>query len=197
MKHILLITLISLASLSQSAQAADAGGYFGAGLATSSISTTCADGWFTSCYRPSSNPKSGGFVRIVGGFNFNKHFGFEMGYSDLGTYKVHNSSNVNQGEFKASAVTFAVRGGNIFSNGFSIFGKFGLASVKTQYTVNPSWTLVGDTDQRTSGYVLGVAGQYDLNEAIGFRVSMEAVKYTDSEFNAVIYAPSLMAVFKF
>ena len=134
---------------------------------------------------------------MVGGYNFDKHFGIEVGFSDLGTYRVHNSSNVNVGEFKASAVTLAVRGGNIFSNGFSIFGKFGLASVQTQYTVNPSWTLVGDANQRTSGYVAGVAGQYDINEVVGFRVSLEIIKYTDSEFSVFAFSPSLMAVLKF
>ncbi len=197
MRRTLLITATSLICLSQSAQAADTGGYLGAGFASGSISTACADGIFSSCNTPSNNPKGGGFTRVVGGYNFDKHFGIEAGFSDLGTYKVHNASDVNVGEFKASAVTLAVRGGNTFSNGFSIFGKFGLASVNTRYTVNSGWTLVGDANQRTNGYVAGVAGQYDLNGIIGFRVSMEFIKYTDSEFNVLAYGPSLMAILKF
>jgi hypothetical protein len=196
MKRLSFAAVTFLICFSQSAQAADSVSYLGVGLASSSISTACADGLFSSCNTPSSNPKGGGQIRVVGGYNFNRHFGIEAGYSDLGTYRVHNYSNSNVGEFKASAITLAVRGGNTFSNGFSIFGKFGLASVNSHYTTQPSWTLAGTTDQRSSGFVVGVAGQYDLNDTIGFRASMEVIKYTDSEFNVISSGPILMVVFK-
>ncbi|MFH0934393.1 MAG: outer membrane beta-barrel protein [Pseudomonadota bacterium] len=196
MRHALSIATISLLSLSQTALADDSGAYLGVGFSSNSLSSSCADGYFSSCNNPSTGPKDDGHVRLVGGYNFDRHFGFEVGFSDLGTYRVGDNSNATVGEFKASAITLALRGGNTFSNGFSIFGKLGLASVRTQYKVLPAWTLVGSTDQRSSGFVGGVAGQYDVNKVVGIRVSLEAIKFTDSEFSNVAGGIGLMAVFK-
>lgn len=170
--------------------------YLGVGFSSNSMASSCADGYFSSCNSPSNGPKDTGHVRIVGGYNFDKHFGIEAGLSDLGTYRVRNNSNVVVGEFKASAITLALRGGNTFSSGFSVFGKLGLASVRTQYTVQPAWTLVGDTDQRSSGLVGGVAGQYDVNSVVGIRVSLEVIHFIDSEFDNIAGGVGLMAVFK-
>lgn len=196
MKRIFAISIVSLLCLTRPALADDSVAYLGVGFSSNSLTSSCADGYFSSCNNPSSGPKDSGHIRLVGGYNFDKHFGFEVGLSDLGTYRVRDNSNVTVGEFKASAVTLALRGGNTFANGFSIFGKLGLASVRTQYTVQPAWTLVGSTDQRSSGFVGGVAGQYDVNRIVGIRVSLEAIKFTDSEFSNVAGGVGLMAVFK-
>lgn len=197
MKPSLSIAALSLLCLSLPALADDEGhAYLGVGFSTNSLTSSCSDGYFSTCNNPSSGPKDSGHVRLVGGYNFDKHFGVELGLSDLGTYRVRNNSNVTVGEFKATAVTLAMRGGNTFSNGFSIFGKLGLASVRTQYKVLPAWTLVGSTDQRSSGFVGGVAGQYDVNKIVGIRVSLEMIKFTDEEFENVAGGVGLMAVFK-
>lgn len=197
MKQTLSIAALSLLCLSLPALAEDEGqAYLGVGFSSNSMSSICADGYFSSCNNPSSGPKDSGHIRLVGGYNFDKHFGIEAGLSDLGTYRVRNNSNVVVGEFKASALTLALRGGNTFSSGFSVFGKLGLASVRTQYTVQPTWTLVGGTDQRSSGLVGGVAGQYDVNKIVGIRVSLEVIRFIDAEFDNVAGGVGLMAVFK-
>jgi len=198
MKRSLLIAAASLLCLSQAALAGDASGaYLGAGFSTNRMTSSCADSYFSSsCNDPSNGPKDSGHLRLVGGYNFDKHFGIEGGYSDLGTYRVKNSAGAPVGEFKATAITLALRGGNTFSNGFSIFGKLGIASVRTEYKVLPSWTLAGSANQRSTGVVGGVAGQYDINETVGFRVSLEAIQFTDSEFENLTGGIGLMAVFK-
>lgn len=185
-------------SLSSAALAAENSGfYLGAGFASNDLTSSCPDGYFSSCPSPSSGPKDDGHYRLVGGYDFDKHFGIEAGLSNLGTYRVRNSGgSASIGEFKASAVTLALKGGNTFSNGFAIFGKLGLAQVRTQYSPLASWTLVGSTDQKSSGFVGGVYGQYNINEHVGFRLSMEVIKYTDEEFGNFIHGIGLMAVFK-
>lgn len=197
MKRSVPIAVISLLCLCQSAQADDyAGAYLGAGFSSNNLVSSCAEGYFSSCNDPSSGPKDSGHVRLVGGYNFDKHFGFEAGYSELGTYRVRSGAGVTVGEFKADAFTLALRGGNTFASGFSIFGKLGLASVRTQYNPQPSWTLVGSTSQRSSGFVGGVAGQYDINKTVGLRVLFEAIQFTDAEFENFVSGVGLMAVFK-
>lgn len=197
MKRTLSLATLSLLCLSFPALADEGGfGYLGVGFSSNSLTSSCADGYFGSCNNPSNGPKDTGHVRIVGGYNFDRHFGIEAGLSDLGTYRVRDNSNALVGEFKASAITIALRGGNTFASGFSVFGKLGLASVRTQYTVQPGWTLVGSTDQRSSGLVGGVSGQYDVNSVVGIRVSLEAIHFIDAEFNNSIGGLGLMAVFR-
>lgn len=197
MKRSLFIAATSLICLSQPALAVDSGAYLGAGFSTNSMTSSCADGYFSgSCNDPSTGSKDSSHLRLVGGYNFDKHFGIEAGFSDLGTYRVKDNAGVPVGEFKATAFTLALRGGNTFSNGFSIFGKLGMASVRTEYKVQPSWTLAGSANQRSSGVVGGVAGQYDINETVGFRVSLEVIQFTDAEFENATGGVGLMAVFK-
>jgi hypothetical protein len=197
MNRLTLIATVSLSCLPLSALADDGGAYLGAGFSSNSMTSSCADGYFSgSCNDPATGPKDSVHLRMVGGYDFDKHFGIEAGYSDLGTYRVKDHSGVPVGEFKATAFTLALRGGNTFSSGFSIFGKLGMTSVKTEYRNLPSWTLSGGQTQRSSGVVGGVAGQYNINASVGFRVFLEAIQFTDAEFENAVGGIGLMAVFK-
>jgi OOP family OmpA-OmpF porin len=198
MKRLILSAAFSLACFSQSASAEGfSGAYLGAGMTSNSLYSSCASGLWNSCNDPSTGPKDSGTFQLIGGYNIDKHFGVEATYAKLGTYNVlHAGTNV--GEFRATAYTLALRGGNTFENGFSIHGKLGLSNVATNYTVRvpASWTLSGSTSQRSSGFVGGVAGQYNINNVIGFRVSLDLIKYTDSEFDNIVRVIGLSAVFK-
>lgn len=200
MKRLILSAAFSLACFAQSASAADSfsGAYVGAGITSNNLYSSCANGFWSSCNDPSTGPKDSGTFQLIGGYNFDKHFGVEATYANLGTYNVqHIGTNV--GEFRATAYTLALRGGNTFASGFSIHGKLGLANVGTSYTVKvpASWTLNGSASQRSSGFIGGVAGQYNINETVGFRASLDLIKYTDSEFDNIVRTIGLSAVFRF
>jgi hypothetical protein len=191
------ILALFLFCLSQSAQADNSGVYLGAGLASAGISSSCVNGsYLISCNNSSNGSKDSTHLRLIAGYDFSKHFGIEAGWSELGTYRVLNATGLTVGEFNVSAVTLAFKGGNTFSSGFSIFGKIGLASVQTKYTTQPSWTLAGSANQKSSGFLGGVIGQYNINDTVGFRVSMEMIDYTDAEFSNVVGGGALMVVFK-
>jgi len=136
MKNLLSVAAISLLCLSQSAQADGSGPYLGAGFAATGImNSSCANaGFFSTCggNSPSNGPTSGTPFGLIGGYDFNKHFGLEVGYAQLGTYTVQNSMGMVAGDYKASATTLAMKAGGTNSSGFSVFGKFGLASVNTK-----------------------------------------------------------------
>jgi hypothetical protein len=188
-----LIAAISLICLSQSALADDAGIYLGAGFANGRL-TACNN---ASCNYYSANSRDNAHLRLVGGYDFNKYIGIEAGLSGLGTYRVQDTAGSTVGTVKASAVTLAAKGGYAFPHGFSIFGKLGLASVRTQYTADPGWILTMGADQKSTGVVVAAGGQYNLNDSVGFRLYTEIVTYKDDGYTGAVGGTTLMAVFKF
>jgi OOP family OmpA-OmpF porin len=193
MKRSVLITAC-LVCLCQSALAEDSGIYLGAGFANGKLSAcTNTTG---SCNTFSRTSEESGHLRLIGGYDFNKYFGIEAGLSELGSYKVQDSAGVNVGTVKASAVTLAAKGSYAFPHGFSVFGKLGLASVNTKYTADPG-PLTINTNQNSTGLVMGLGGQYNINEMVGFRLFTEIVTYKDDGYTGAVGGTTLMAVFKF
>jgi OOP family OmpA-OmpF porin len=184
-----------LISLSLPALADDSGFYMGAGFANGKL-TACTN-TTSSCDTFKRNSEDSGHLRLIGGYDFNKYFGIEAGLSGLGTYEVQDTSGINAGKVKASAVTLAAKGGYVFPKGFSVFGKLGLASVKTKYTANPGWALAGSADQNSTGLVMGLGGQYNINDMVGFRLFTEIVTFKDNGYTGAVGGTTLMAVFKF
>lgn len=183
-----------LTCLSQPVFAEDSGIYLGAGFANGKLSA-CTN-TTSSCDTFSRNSDDSGHLRLIGGYDFNKNFGIEAGLSGLGTYKVQDAAGVNVGKVKTSAVTLAAKGAYVFPKGFSVFGKLGLASVNTEYTANPG-PLTINKDQNSTGLVMGLGGQYNINDMIGFRLFTEIVTFKDDGYTGAVGGTTLMAVFKF
>jgi opacity protein-like surface antigen len=183
-----------LVCLSHSAQAEDSGIYLGTGFANGKL-TACTN-TSSSCDTFSRNSEDSGHLRLIGGYDFSKYFGIEAGLSGLGSYKVQDTSGFNVGTVKASAVTLAAKGSYAFPHGFSVFGKLGLASVNTKYTADPG-PLTISTNQNSTGLVMGLGGQYNINNMVGFRLFTEIVTYKDDGYTGAVGGTTLMAVFKF
>lgn len=183
-----------LVCLSHSALAEDSGIYLGAGFANGKL-TACTN-TTSSCDTFSRNSEDNGHLRLIGGYDFSKYFGIEAGLSGLGSYKVQDTSGFNVGTVKASAVTLAAKGSYAFPHGFSVFGKLGLANVNTKYTADPG-PLTINTNQNSTGLVLGLGGQYNINDMVGFRLFTEIVTYKDDGYTGAVGGTTLMAVFKF
>ena len=184
-----------LICLSLPALADDSGFYMGAGFANGKLSA-CTN-TTSSCDTFKRNSEDSGHLRLIGGYDFNKYFGIEAGLSGLGTYEVQDTSGINVGTVKASAVTLAAKGSYVFPQGFSVFGKLGLASVNTKYAANPGWTLTSSADQNSTGLVMALGGQYNINESVGFRLFTEIVTFKDDGYTGAVGGTTLMAVFKF
>lgn len=196
MKRSLSIAASALFFCSFAALATEGSGiYLGVGVANGSLSA-CADST-GSCNTFSVKSQDSSHPRLIGGYDFNKYIGIEAGLSGLGSYKVQNTTGSTVGTVKVSAVTLAAKGGYTFPHGFSVFGKLGLASVSTQYSADPGWVLNMSADQSSTGLVLGLGGQYNINEMIGFRLFTEIVSYSDEAYTGAIGGTTLMAVFKF
>lgn len=197
MKNLLSVVSASLIILSQSAAAEDfePGLYIAGGPAAVADSTSCAFSGMT-CNTPSSGPTSGGTYRALVGYNAERTFGIEAGVSSFGTFSVKTPGGAPAGNFKAHATTLGFRAGRLRSEGFSGFGEFGIASVRTDYTPLPAWVLNGNRNQRSTGYYVGGGAQYDLNKTLAFRASVNFVLFSDAELRHTIASIALMAVVK-
>ena len=119
-------------------------------------------------YRASIGAINGGTgdtgYRLYGGYQFNRYFGLEGGYFDLG--KVSNAS------------------GNANGRGFYLDG------VGT-FPISPSWSLLGSAgysqarfktsagDDSSPGFKLGAGVQYDFTKQVAMRLQYERTRYTD------------------
>ncbi len=195
MKITTVLSAVAAFVLSQSAQADDAGGYLGGGVAFGGASTVCTN-TTAYCNKFTSDAQNGGGPAIIGGYDFNKYVGAEAGWTRLGTYRVPNSTGSYIGSVKASATTLALKGGYKFHFGLSVFGKFGFARVQTQYTADPGFAIPASS-QRSSGYVAGLGVQYDINDAFGVRMNIEAVSFNDTAYKGSAGTTNLLAVVKF
>lgn len=193
---LLLSVLFSSLSVPASAEENASRGYIGLGPITTSLTSSCASGYWGGCPDPAQGSQSSTY-QIIGGYDFDSHFGFEVGYLRLGTYRVANSTNTFLGSFGATAATVTLRAGKTYSNGFAIHGKFGLTQVRTHYTPQPAWKLAGGTNQSSSGFTGGVNAEYFINKTVGFRVSLELLKHSDSEFSNIYGIVGLSTIFNF
>ena len=194
MNRFTLALAASAICFSQAARAGDSGAYLGVGF---------ADGLLTACTTATSNcnyfsVKSNNSVnpRLVGGYDFNKYIGIEAGLAGLGSYEIQDSYGSNVGTVKVNAATLAARGGYKFPHGLSVFGKVGLAVVKTQYSPASGWLLIGNNNQQSTGGVFGLGWQYDFNNSVGIRMSLEAVTFQDDGYKGTVGGTNLMAIFK-
>lgn len=197
MKQFALVLTLLAASFAQPAMAADNGYYFGAGIADGLL-VGCTYDVFGNCnntYNSNSHPATN--LRLIGGYDFNKFIGIEAELADLGTYDIMDPLALTKiGTVKATAVTLAAKGGYKFRFGLSVFGKVGLAAVKTKYSLLPGW-VTANTSRNSTGLVLGLGVQYDFNDAIGVRLYDEPVAFDDKAISAAAGGLGALAIFKF
>lgn len=147
----------------------------GAGLLVGALGAAQAEGYYIGGnvgqpdYRANINGSINGGggdtgYKLYGGYQFNRYFGLEGGYFDLG---------------KVSDAT-----GN--ANGRGLF----LDAVGT-FPLTPSWSLLGSAgysqarfktsagDDSSPGFKLGAGVQYDFTKQVAMRVQYERTRYTD------------------
>jgi OOP family OmpA-OmpF porin len=111
--------------------------------------------------------------RHFGGYRFSRHFGVELGYSDLG--RSHGSE---RGAFEAqksgvqtSAWTLTGTGVLPIGEAFSLQGRLGFSVTSPDATLMAPATGVSSALPRYRPTVLwGFGGQYDVTGSVGLRV---------------------------
>lgn len=165
-------------------------GYVGASVGQSDFKVDCSG--LTSC-----DTKDTGY-KVFGGYMFMPNFGVELGWADLGkatgsgTFDI-NGVNVNgTGDLKSRGVFVAAIGVFPFGDA-SVFGKLGVANLKTKLSV--SALGVSDSDSTTStGVFFGLGAGYEFTRNLGARIEWERyrIKYGDEKDNADLLSIGLV-----
>ena len=107
-------------------------------------------------------PDSDTALKIFGGYQINRSFAAEFGYSDFGDVSVGNVSA------NASAWELIGLGKFPLGNQFYVYGLAGLTKIKTETTVN-GLRVSDDSTELTFGFGL----QYDFNPKAGARLQWQ------------------------
>jgi OOP family OmpA-OmpF porin len=149
---------ISSASMAQG-KPADTGWYAGVSLGQSSASDACngVSGPGVSCEDTDTA------FKIFGGYQINRNFGVELGYTDLG--KVEASGGGVTASIETTAFELVGVGSYPINNQFSIYGKLGLyrADSKGRSNVGVS------ADETNTDLTYGLGVQYHFTGNLGVR----------------------------
>ncbi|HXJ53238.1 MAG TPA: outer membrane beta-barrel protein [Burkholderiales bacterium] len=150
--------VVSSAAMAQ-AKAADQGFYAGVSIGQSSSSDACTgvSGPGVSC-----DDKDTAF-KIFGGYQINRNFGVELGYTDLGKVEAHGggvTASVESTAFELVGV-----GKFPINNQFSVYGKLGFyrADSKGRSNVGVS------ADETNTDLTYGLGVQYNFTGNLGVR----------------------------
>jgi OOP family OmpA-OmpF porin len=103
--------------------------------------------------------------RVFGGYMFNKNFGAELGYADLG--KAEASAAGFNASIKSKAWDLMVVGSLPVADKFSLYGKIGFYFANTDFSTNIPGISGESKSNNDLTYAIGA--QYDFNKNLGIR----------------------------
>lgn len=145
------------------AQAADPGFYAGAGVGQAYVDESGYDDEDTA-------------FSAFGGYQFNRYFGLEAGYVDLGTLE---SDGIGRA-LEANSIYLAAVGSVPLSENLSAYGKAGLQRWDLDRAV-PG--LVGSNNDSGSDPTYGVGLQYRFNDTVALRGEYSRFELDDTELD--------------
>lgn len=111
--------------------------------------------------------------RNFGGYRVSRHWGVELGYSDLGRGSEGERGLFEAQKFGAQTSTWTLAGTGVLplGNAFSIQGRLGFSVTTPDAALMAPGTGIGSAFPRHRPTVLwGFGGQYDLTGSVGLRV---------------------------
>lgn len=153
-------------AFSGAAVAQDTGFYAGLSLGQSTADDACTgvSGPGISCDDKDTAWK------ILGGYQFNRHFAVELGYTDLG--EVSASGPGGSVSVESSAFEVVAVGMMPIADKFSIYGKLGVYRGETDASA-PGVSI----SESTTDLTFGIGARYDFTRNLGVRAEWQ--KYSD------------------
>jgi len=112
--------------------------------------------------------------RHFGGYRFSRHWGVELGYSEVGRADgaaERDSFPTHKPGYQTNAWTLAGTGVLPIGNSFSVQGRLGLSVAAPDAMLGAAGPGLGSAFPRyRSGVLWGFGGQYDLTGSVGLRV---------------------------
>jgi OOP family OmpA-OmpF porin len=165
LKSLLTAATLALAVASSPALSQDEGWYIGAGAGGTKFRTAC-DG-FTG---PGSCDDNGFYWKVFGGYQFNRYFGFELGYMDFGKAE-RQTTGVGTDTFEATGfdVNFVVT--VPVTQGFAFFGKIGTYRWDVDRVITGTGAATSDATGTDMTYGLGA--RYNVSQSISVRAEWQ------------------------
>ena len=164
MKKMLVGFVLTLASAAAAAQ--DAGFYIGVHIGQAMYRETCDDftGPGLSCDDKDSAWK------VLGGYQFNKHFAAEIGYVDLGTLTARGPGGTLTAD--VSAFELVAVGSLPVADRFSVYGKLGLYRGEVDGNVN-TVLVTGSASETNTDVTFGFGARFDFSKQLGARIEWQ------------------------
>ena len=168
----------------------DSGWYVGGGIGQSQIDIDTSD----AAPGTTVDDKDTSF-RVFGGYQMNKHFGVELGYSQLGEVS-GNEPGFGAFQFEAKAWDLVAVGTLPLGNSFSLIGKLGFYKGDLDFTGGGESLSESNTDLT---YAIGA--QYDFSKNLGLRAEWQQYKSmgkqdTTGESDVDVFGISVVYRFK-
>jgi len=172
----LITTATALTGIS-SAHAADLGAYAGVGV----VGTR--DKFDVSGAVGGDDSKTKVTPKLFVGYNIDKTFAVEGGYTSFGSASRDFSVNGNAGHIESSAHSFYLAGkGTVPVNEqVSVFGKLGVARNHNSVDATGSAADLGGSGNKTALYA-SVGGEYAINKQISLSLEYEHYGKNDNDF---------------
>ena len=164
-------------------QPVERGGYLGLTIGHTRFQSTCKD-----LVIPCDNSDFGG--RGFAGYRFSRNLALEGGYANLGTAKANGTIGGVPANFDrdASAWDLSLLLSANFSQGMSLFGRFGIIHSETQFkgTVNGGPV---DANEKSNAFTYGAGFQVDFSRHLAVRA--EWIRYNNTGGQSLnAYIPS-------
>lgn len=189
-----LATLAALVALAGApASADDSGWYVGGNLGLSKadidkerITRALADGGLATTSFDEDGTTIG--FKVLGGYQFSRHFALEGGYFNLGEFGFVASTSppgTLSGDTTVHGLNLDPVGIWPLTDKLSAFGRIGLSYVETEsrYQGSGAVTPPPDGDNRAANYKVGAGLQYDFARAWGARAEVERYRIEDAVGN--------------
>ncbi len=172
------IAAAGLSPLAQ-AQAQDQGWYVGGSIGESDADESITEGLITS---GSVDAKDTGW-KLYGGFMFNRNFGVELAYVDLGKAKYSGTFfglPVTGGTIEATGFNIAAIGAIPLSSAFSLFGKVGIFSWEAEANDTTAGVPFAETTDGNDLF-FGLGASYSFTRSFAVRGEWERFQLDDAD----------------
>ncbi|HEX6156074.1 MAG TPA: outer membrane beta-barrel protein [Burkholderiales bacterium] len=154
----------------------DAGFYLGASIGQSKAKDTCDDSGAFSCDDTDTAWK------IFAGYQFNRHFAVEAGYTDLGEVSLSAASATSsvRGTIELSAFELMAVGSFPVVDRFSLYGKLGLYRAETEQKLQVtlgSLTVSDNKTEKNADLTFAFGARFDITRNLGVRAEWQ--RYLD------------------
>ncbi len=181
-KKVVVASALALSGLLAATQAS-AQAFVGASIGQSDVDEDITAGLITS---GSVDSKDNAF-KVFGGYMFNRHFGVEGAYVDLGEVSYSGSfgsAAVNGGKVETTGFNVAALGSYPVTEAFSVFGKIGLFIWEAEASDTTGGVPFSEkTDGTDISFGLGLNYQFTRN--LGVRAEWERFKLDEADADLI------------